>query len=531
MKHNVKLYGCSFTDNFTALDAIPLFDVLNCDVVNYGKESSSNSQIYKKFLETVNDGDIVVLQWSALTRPMDSSFVKLKTSDNPLYDLLEDWYGVLDKVQELKKEKNLNIIQYIGWAQWKDEELNDYHRTKLKSYDITWFKSPKCLDVIQSNCMQFSDPAWWAPFTDTDGIYEWSELIWGGMSEWIRSYVEIPKRYMGKDLGQETVNPHPSQFATHCFVNDVLIELIKYKIYEKEIDFFTNSYKIGNLNHTQNPDEFVQSFLNAVKKYDKITLLHQSEVIYDLDWFDFIVDLIEKHPKNEIFFAQATSTYHPYSLNPCVNLCGWRNHDQRKGLSWHEKINIKLFDKERHTNDINKNNKGIISVRKKTQQRDYIFSKIKKEEFTGIFRYARWPDSIMKEKIDMVDNAPTYDKLIKEYRDSYVSFVIESTAGELFSPLTEKTIIPMLTKTMPIIYSNNKGYIKELNDMGLFTFNHLFGFDDGDDYPYGSKSRMNLFVKCIENYNKMTEWDITELYHKYAAQINQNYDIMYRFVI
>jgi|TARA_R110002124_G_scaffold88900_1_gene227686 hypothetical protein len=217
-------YGCSFTQNVGGFAS----DEFNeFEYVNLGKQSSSNKSILDTFKTTYEPNSTAIIQWSSLTRPNDANSILLDTSDNPLYDLLDEWYEFISDAILLSRENNIKLIHYIGWAIWKDSELNEYHRDKLKSYNINWFKSNKQLDLPTSNCYQFQSPDKWSSAeTNSDGLYQWPELIWGGMSEWIRENVNITDRYIGLDHGGDGFDPHPSEYATIQFVKQVIIPLI-----------------------------------------------------------------------------------------------------------------------------------------------------------------------------------------------------------------------------------------------------------------------------------------------------------------
>jgi hypothetical protein len=215
-------YGCSFTANVNAY-AIDLFK--DFDYTNQAKNSASNKFILDKFKETCDPNSTAIIQWSSLTRPSDSNYDLLETSDNALYDLLNEWYGFIEEAILFSRENNIKLIHYIGWAIWKDDELNDYHKNKLKSYNITWFKSSRQYDLTHSNCFQFEIAEKWSSEV-LDGLYQWPELIWGGMSEWIRENVDIKDRYIGLDHLGKGFDPHPSEYSTHAFVKQILIPLI-----------------------------------------------------------------------------------------------------------------------------------------------------------------------------------------------------------------------------------------------------------------------------------------------------------------
>jgi hypothetical protein len=215
-------FGCSFTQNFKGFGVESLFKEF--DYKNFSEESSGNYKIFKSFKENIQPNSIAIIQWSSLTRPTEDNFDVVKISDNPLYDLLEFWYRILEEVQRVSKVKNIKVIHYIGWAHWKDKELNDYHRNKLKSFNIIWFSSKKTLDLIESNCFQFQSPTEWSSSEKENGTYLWDSLEWGGMAEWIRENVEIENRYVGYSMGSNHFDVHPSRHATIRFIKEVLLK-------------------------------------------------------------------------------------------------------------------------------------------------------------------------------------------------------------------------------------------------------------------------------------------------------------------
>jgi len=237
----IKIFGCSFSQNLNAtFEGGPInencfeFEIDGFTFNNFGKQSSSNYKIFNSFETNIKPNDICIIQWSALTRPSeeDHNFV-LKNEDNPLYYYLEKWYKVLDKVHEISKEKNITLIQFIGWAQWKDNELNEYHRNKLNSYNITWYKSSETWDRIDSNCFQFQSPSEWSSYAKkhdflggTHQTYFCGDLERGGMSEWIRENIEIENRYLGfhhKDT-PNLFDSHPSMYANKIFYKKEIIK-------------------------------------------------------------------------------------------------------------------------------------------------------------------------------------------------------------------------------------------------------------------------------------------------------------------
>lgn len=221
------LFGCSFTQR--AIMVSEIFEG-KFDYTNHGMDSSNNYQIFKEFETKGTTDSISIIQWSSLTRPMDENFSILKTSKNPLFDLLEQWYSLVEKTQKIAKERNIKLIQYIGWSIWKDDELNDYHRNKLKSFDIQWFRSSPQWDIITSNCFQFQQPNKWSSNENENGLHYWNELTWGGMSEWVRDNIDINNRYTyipeHQRNGGPEIDPHPSPYAMKEFYQKVIFPQI-----------------------------------------------------------------------------------------------------------------------------------------------------------------------------------------------------------------------------------------------------------------------------------------------------------------
>jgi hypothetical protein len=222
------LFGCSFTERVTIMVGELFEGKFECH--NHGKNSANNFYILKKFRDVAPKDSICIIQWSSLTRPFDENFSLVETSDNPLYDLLEQWYIILKEAQRIAKNRNIKLIQFVGWAVWKDEELNDYHREKLRSFDITWFESSPQWDLITSNCFQFQQPNQWSSNKNENGLHYWDKMVWGGMSEWIRENVDIKDRYTyvpeHERNGGEEWDPHPSPIGYTHFYNNVIFPKI-----------------------------------------------------------------------------------------------------------------------------------------------------------------------------------------------------------------------------------------------------------------------------------------------------------------
>lgn len=303
-----------------------------------------------------------------------------------------------------------------------------------------------------------------------------------------------------------------------------MIELNDIQKYQLDFCFRYPVISISQENHN-NFDEFQ-------KNNDKFVCLYRTEVFKlegKLDSLEKKIYELSKQSK-EIYIAQATTSKLKYGLDPLINLIYWKGFKSRQTIScdWD---NDYLFDENRY-NEIPKTNKGIISVRKRTSKRNYLFSNI--NDFDGIFRYSNWPPNAKEEEKEKwlekvnLNNFPNWYDLINEYKSSYFSFVIESGSGLFLNQCSEKTIIALLTKTVPIVLGG-RGYVKELEDMGFWIANEELGIDI-DNLPTESKLRMDIFSEGIHNYNKMTMQEVKNFYEKNKDKIEKNFKIMSFFV-
>lgn len=227
------LTGCSFTDNLdTYYDAYSYINN-NFTYKSFAYPSRSNFQILDD-LKLMKPSSIAIIQWSALTRPngmVEYDFdynkdlnEKLEKAENPLHFLIETFIDVVNEATSILEQKNIKYFQYIGWNQWYDHELNDDLRNKLNKLSITWFSSKKTLDLIADNCWSLSQQS---SSTSEYGLYEWDDIKWGGMSEWIRDNINNPRlRYVSTEKYNNNCDPHPSPYAGDLFYKEVIIPKI-----------------------------------------------------------------------------------------------------------------------------------------------------------------------------------------------------------------------------------------------------------------------------------------------------------------
>jgi len=193
----------------------------------------------------------------------------------------------------------------------------------------------------------------------------------------------------------------------------------------------------------------------------------------------------------------------------------WRDVYTRNSIAW-ESGDISIFDEEYYKN-INETNKFLFTSRKKRKIRDYVFSKldtISNNDYTyfdGIVRYAKWPEQGWEDKNwenENKDKFPTLLEIIDEHKKSYITFILETDSSSCMTQISEKSFFAFLTKSLPIICSTRE-LNKEIKEMGFFTFNHMFGFDDSSN----ETENLDNFAKTIELVNQMKIDKIKKFYN------------------
>lgn len=308
----------------------------------------------------------------------------------------------------------------------------------------------------------------------------------------------------------------------------MLSEEIKY-----QLDFIKKS-KIISIQGNVNQDNFnvslekLKSTLRNTSS-DKISIVNYHECFTREDYIKKLIDVIESYKDKEFYISATTSSRFPYFFHPLVNLVFWKGTMMRQNISWFSDDKpIKLFDESLYQN-FEKSNKGILSVRKETNLRNYLFSVIDSESFNGVIRYgkwAKWGGGETNFYRDTIKSFPNFIELIDEYKSSYISFIVETELSDFMNPLTEKTFVSMLTKTMPVILGG-RGFVKEIKDMGIYIFNEDFGFtEDDDNLQSFDVNKADSFYECIKKYNQMTVEDIKNMYNSNIDKIENNYNIV-----
>lgn len=260
----------------------------------------------------------------------------------------------------------------------------------------------------------------------------------------------------------------------------------------------------------------------------KYVFHYNHETISNTNYLDSIYKLIDDFEIDAVILTATSSTF-PRSTHPLTNLLMWRDVDIRNTISWYSKINKPIFSNNFYYGkllDGNRLHKGILSVRKETVFRNQFFKQNPKLE-SGIVRYAKWPDQhddLVEDNIK-INEFPTMDELLDDYSNSYFSFILESEGGDIMNSLTEKTLVAILTGTMPIVLGG-KGFISELKDMGIKVWNKEFGFEDGDLYHTYSHQKQKYLLRCIENVNKLSLTDAKNYWYQNQDLIQKNYDLI-----
>jgi hypothetical protein len=287
-----------------------------------------------------------------------------------------------------------------------------------------------------------------------------------------------------------------------------------------------NQYELDSLELSK------QKIINSLSPDKKYIFVCRHETIADFKYLDEIYKLIDDFNIDAVI-SSSTTTVFPKSAHPLTNLLMWREVHTRKNISWECEESIRIFDESFYYGKKvteNKKYRGILSVRKENILRDYLFDKNPKIN-DGIVRYAKWPHNLpnLSENKNDIDKFPLLSDVIKEYENSYFSFIVESDHGDTdtnpTTNLTEKTLIGLLTGNMPIILGG-RGIISDLENIGIKVWNEEFGFDGADLYSNHSKYKIDSFIKCIENVNKLSMSEIKEYWNKNKKIIQNNYDLI-----
>lgn len=228
---------------------------------------------------------------------------------------------------------------------------------------------------------------------------------------------------------------------------------------------------------------------------------------------DFFVEILQSILSEfpiECYVSAGTSNQYDYFLNPLVQIYNW------KECAHHRNFEEDLFTKKFFEN-IEKTNKGILTINRKTQIRDYIHKKIK--NFDGFYNY-----------VSESNNFLPWQEHSRISKKSFVHFIIETDCNNFAiqsnnnfgNHLTEKTILPILEESIIVVLGGHE-FIKSLNDLGFYVWNNDFGFNSADkNFKDDYRKTLNSFVDCINYYNSLTFDEIKSIYKKDKDKILNN---------
>ena len=262
------------------------------------------------------------------------------------------------------------------------------------------------------------------------------------------------------------------------------------------------------------------------------TCIH--ELIDDINCLESLKNSIKKYNLTTAKICQATISEGECLANPLVNFFMWRGLVTRKNISWDdsEKNLQRVFRKKDYFigKRINPHRKykSICSIRKENRWRTSLMKRMDIDN--SIIRYAKWPDNADNKFTNTlwekyVKNFPTMQELIKEYEQCYFSFIIESCNNEegTIAQLSEKTIIGLITGTMPIIFGDNN-LIKDMTKAGFYTWNDYFGYK-GDKLKQ-SQEKIEHYYDVVKKVKKLSLKETKEIYKNNLDKIQKNYDII-----
>ena len=117
--------------------------------------------------------------------------------------------------------------------------------------------------------------------------------------------------------------------------------------------------------------------------------------------------------------------------------------------------------------------------------------------------------------------------MIGEYHDSYISIVCETNNSPIISEIktpqfSEKSLIAFLSGTMPLIFGA-PNLIKNFNDIGLYTWNHYFGFEGDELYEV---DKIQSFKKVVNKISDLSTDEVKKIWIENKDKIQSNVNII-----
>jgi len=270
-----------------------------------------------------------------------------------------------------------------------------------------------------------------------------------------------------------------------------------------------------------NDESEVIDFLNLLPMDDNYLLIYRHEVISDIQ---FYYNLIKFIGNRNIKIVQSTSNFTlKNSSHPFVHIFTWKDFyiKEHNFYGGSDVSLVKIFDDELlNKPSFIKSNSTILSTCRKTPIRDLIVSNLQIDKI-GIFRYLEDTDS------KQVHNGISWSKLINEYKNTYISFILETnnSTDDIVPRLTEKTILAFLTKNVPIIFGQ-RGLISDLERMGFWIANREFGFEE-DYLSNFDVNRVESYSIIVNHILNMKYYKLKQFYQNNILKIENNYNIIH----
>lgn len=304
-------------------------------------------------------------------------------------------------------------------------------------------------------------------------------------------------------------------------------------IVKKQIDFY---YKNGgNICDFTEYDE--DSYINHHP--NTCIFRYGNEIISNDSVKNKIIEYIKelRNSDKDAYLSTATIKPSEYEFHPLVNIhLHWYRYDMREDLTWIQKgvpsWPIEKYDYKKELT-FNKTIKSILSVRKKTHFRDYLFSKLESDN-QGIFRYTEYVSNAHIETDEDRKRAsefPTWNSLLEEYDKSIFAFVVETEKDlEKYNncQISEKTLNAFMCGNIPILLGT-KNNVKLLKDIGFYVWNDEFGFTSDD--TTNQYKRVNDFINCYNNIKKLSFEESKNFWIKNQEKIQKNFDIASNLII
>jgi hypothetical protein len=249
-----------------------------------------------------------------------------------------------------------------------------------------------------------------------------------------------------------------------------------------------------------------------------IILYTDGEIINSNSKFEKVLNVVKtlnaRYERNFYLYSSIINfKQDKYIIPTPLSLTSWKN-------TKHNSDGSLIFDLDRiQLNlDNHEKNKSIILSWKsgKNNERNSILNNFEFESTeTKIFRYENY-------------YTKTWGYLVDEYLMTKISIVSETMSSNdlTYGFLSEKTLLSIFTKTLPLIFGHND-LIHHLNSLGIYTLNNVFDPQlSYDKMNYSDSRKINRFTRWIKKTYEMSDEDINTLYLKNKKQVDKNYDIL-----